>query len=163
MKRILVWFFILSFSGLRCARRMPRRSSKLTRSSARFRTCSTRRRRRTSASARWKKKSVDLRDKSNQPAANNYASADDLKKLAEQVQELAKKQQDDNDLILKELEGSAKAAVRLRDASHRHRYYDQCGNGRFKRRPARKVTNTDCGGRHAFGHRQGVSRAGQSK
>ena len=50
----------------------------------------------------------DLSDKLNQPAANNSASADDLKKLAEQVKELAKKQQDDNDLVLKELEKLAK-------------------------------------------------------
>jgi phage tail protein X len=46
----------------------------------------------------------DLQDKVNQPAVNNSASADDLKKLAEQVKDLAKKQQDDNDLIVKELE-----------------------------------------------------------
>jgi ABC-type transporter Mla subunit MlaD len=47
----------------------------------------------------------DLQDKLNQPAAGNGAGgADDLKKLAEQVEELAKKQQDDNDLVLKELE-----------------------------------------------------------
>jgi septal ring factor EnvC (AmiA/AmiB activator) len=46
----------------------------------------------------------DLQDKLNQPAANAGASADDLKKLAEQVKELAKKQQDDNNLVLKELE-----------------------------------------------------------
>ena len=46
----------------------------------------------------------DLQDKLNQPAVNNSASADDLKKLAEQVKDLAKKQQDDNDLVLKELE-----------------------------------------------------------
>jgi LysM repeat protein len=46
----------------------------------------------------------DLQDKLIQPAANNSASADDLKKLAEQVKDLAKKQQDDNDLIVKELE-----------------------------------------------------------
>ena len=46
----------------------------------------------------------DLQDKLIQPAANNSASADDLKKLAGQVKDLAKKQQDDNDLIVKELE-----------------------------------------------------------
>src|ERR1700733_4383328 len=46
----------------------------------------------------------DLGDKLNQPAANDSASADDLKKLAAQVQEIDKKRQDDNDLILKELE-----------------------------------------------------------
>jgi septal ring factor EnvC (AmiA/AmiB activator) len=50
----------------------------------------------------------DLSDKLNQPAANNSASADDLKKLAEQVKDLAKKQQSDNDLVLKELEKLAK-------------------------------------------------------
>lgn len=50
------------------------------------------------------KEIADLRDKLNQRGANNYASADDLQKLAGQVQELAKKQQADNDLILKEIE-----------------------------------------------------------
>ena len=50
------------------------------------------------------KEIADLRDKLNQPSANNYASAEDLQKLAGQVQDLAKKQQADNDLILKEVE-----------------------------------------------------------
>lgn len=53
----------------------------------------------------------DLQDKLNQPAANNSASADDLKKLAEQVKDLAKKQQDDNDLVLKELEKLGKGGI----------------------------------------------------
>ena len=51
----------------------------------------------------------DLGDKLNQPAANDSASADDLKKLAAQVQEIDKKRQADNDLILKQLEKIAKA------------------------------------------------------
>jgi phage tail protein X len=59
-----------------------------------------------------------LQDKLNQPAANNYASTDDLKKLAEQVQELAKKQQDDNDLILKEFEKLGKGGS-ISTASHK--------------------------------------------
>ncbi|MGH7953682.1 MAG: LysM peptidoglycan-binding domain-containing protein [Limisphaerales bacterium] len=46
----------------------------------------------------------DLQDKLNQPPANNYASADDLKKLAAQVQEIDKKRQEDNQLILAEIE-----------------------------------------------------------
>jgi LysM repeat protein len=50
------------------------------------------------------KQIADMGDKLNQPVANDSASADDLKKLAEQVQELAKKQQDDNELVLKEIE-----------------------------------------------------------
>jgi septal ring factor EnvC (AmiA/AmiB activator) len=51
----------------------------------------------------------DLQNKLNQPAANNFASADDLKKLAEQVQEIDKKRQDDNEQILKALEKLDKA------------------------------------------------------
>jgi len=51
----------------------------------------------------------DLQDKLSQPAANNNASADDMKNLAGQVKDLAKKQQDDNDLVLKELEKLEKA------------------------------------------------------
>ena len=46
----------------------------------------------------------DLGDKLNQPGGNNFASADDLKKLAEQVQEIDKKRQDDNQKILDTLE-----------------------------------------------------------
>src|SRR5271155_1940249 len=44
----------------------------------------------------------DLQDKSTQPGS--AANPDDLKKLAEQVQEIDKKRQEDNDRILKELE-----------------------------------------------------------
>jgi phage tail protein X len=55
------------------------------------------------------KQIADLGDKLNQPAANNNTSADDLKKLAAQVQEIDKKRQDDNTLILSQLEKLAKA------------------------------------------------------
>ena len=64
------------------------------------------------------KEIADLRDKLNQPGANNYAGADDLQKLAGQVQELAKKQQADNDLILKEIEKLGKIST-TPTASHR--------------------------------------------
>jgi LysM repeat protein len=50
----------------------------------------------------------DLTDKVNSPAVNNSASADDLKTLAAQVQEIDKKRQDDNELILKQLDKLAK-------------------------------------------------------
>ncbi len=51
----------------------------------------------------------DLSDKLNQPAAaNNSASAEDLRKLAEQVQEIDKKRQEDNQQILKALDKLAK-------------------------------------------------------
>jgi LysM repeat protein len=50
----------------------------------------------------------DLNDKVSQPVINNSASVDDLKKLAEQVQEIDQKRQDDRDLILKQLKELAK-------------------------------------------------------
>jgi LysM repeat protein len=45
-------------------------------------------------------KMADLADKVNTPGGSDYASADDLKKLAEQVQEIDKKRQEDNQKIL---------------------------------------------------------------
>ena len=51
----------------------------------------------------------ELRDKVSTPPANDSASRDDLKKLAEQVQEIDKKRADDRELILKNLEKLAKA------------------------------------------------------
>ncbi|HZT21381.1 MAG TPA: LysM peptidoglycan-binding domain-containing protein [Verrucomicrobiae bacterium] len=53
--------------------------------------------------AALEKQISDLRNKLNQPAPDT-ASADDLRKLAAQVQALAQKQQNDNELVLKELE-----------------------------------------------------------
>jgi len=52
-----------------------------------------------------------LEDKVNQPGGNDYASADDLKKLAEQVQEIDKKRQEDNEKILSTLEKLGKGGA----------------------------------------------------
>src|ERR1019366_5586177 len=53
----------------------------------------------------------ELRDKVNTPVVNDSASCGDLKKLAEQVQEIDRKRSDDRDLILKEIEKLGKAAA----------------------------------------------------
>lgn len=54
----------------------------------------------------------DLTDKVNsQPAANNYASVDDLKKLADQVQEIDRKRQADNEKIVQTLEKLGKVSA----------------------------------------------------
>src|ERR1700744_4390028 len=59
----------------------------------------------------------ELTDKVNQPpAANNYATTDDLKKLAEQLQEIDQKRQDDHDLVLRQLKDLAKISA----SSSRH-------------------------------------------
>ncbi len=54
------------------------------------------------------KEIADMGDKVNQPVVNSSASVEDLKKLAEQVQEIDQKRQDDRELILKQLEKLAK-------------------------------------------------------
>jgi len=53
----------------------------------------------------------DLSDKFNQPGGNNFAGAEDLKKLAAQVQEIDKKRQDDNQKILDTLEKLGRGAT----------------------------------------------------
>ena len=54
------------------------------------------------------KKISDMQDKLSTPAGNDFASADDLKKLAEQVQEIDKNRQKDNQKILDALEKLSK-------------------------------------------------------
>jgi LysM repeat protein len=60
----------------------------------------------------------DLSDKLNQPAANNSASAEDLKKLAAKVQEIDRSRQEDNQKILDTLDKLGKAGGTT-TASHR--------------------------------------------
>jgi len=60
----------------------------------------------------------DLSDKLNQPAAGDSASADDLKKLAAQVQEIDQKRQDDNQKILDALDKLGKGGS-VSSASHK--------------------------------------------
>ncbi len=53
----------------------------------------------------------ELREKVNTPVATDSASRDDLKKLAEQVQDIDRKRSDDRDLILKKIEDLGKAVA----------------------------------------------------
>jgi LysM repeat protein len=54
------------------------------------------------------KQIAELTDKVSTPAVSDSASREDLKKLAEQVQEIDKKRQADNDLVLEQLKKLAK-------------------------------------------------------
>jgi LysM repeat protein len=69
------------------------------------------------------KKISDLQETVNTPKGNDYASGDDLKKLAEQVQEIDKKRQEDNQKILDAIGklgkgGSSAGADLRRSADH---------------------------------------------
>ncbi len=104
MKRILVWLFILNLSCAAARAQDDATQQQINKLSGQIQDQQD--------SLDVQKKRIDalekeiseLRDKAGQPAAPDAAGADDLKKLAEQVQDLAKKQKADQELILKEIE-----------------------------------------------------------
>ena len=99
MKRILVWFFILSFSAVAARAQDAATQQQIDQINGRLQDILDAQAVQARRITALEKEISELRDKSNGPGANS----DDLQKLADQVQELAKKQQADNDLILKEL------------------------------------------------------------
>ncbi|HLX94979.1 MAG TPA: LysM peptidoglycan-binding domain-containing protein [Verrucomicrobiae bacterium] len=109
MKRILVWFLILSFAAVTAARAQDdatqQQIDKLTGQIQDLLDAQAAQGKRIEA---LEKEIGDLQNQSTQPGSSS-ASPDDLKKLAEQVQEIDKKRQEDNDRVLKELEHLEKA------------------------------------------------------
>jgi LysM repeat protein len=103
MKRILIWIFILSFSLAAARAQDDATQQQINELNGHIRdqqeTLDAQKKRIDAL----EKEISELRDKSNGSGANPGANPDDLQKLADQVQELAKKQQADNDLILKEI------------------------------------------------------------
>jgi len=110
MKKTLVWLFIVAFtafaSGGARAQEDPTQQQ-IDQINGQIQTILATQGQLTKRIEALEKEIGDLRDKLNQPAPD-VASADDLKKLTAQVQALAQKQQDDNDLVLKELEKLAR-------------------------------------------------------
>jgi nucleoid-associated protein YgaU len=104
MKRILVWFFILSFSLATARAQDDATQQQINELNGRIQNLTDSQTVQAKRITALEKEISELRDKSSQPGATDTANADDLKKLAEQVQELAKKQQADRELILKEIE-----------------------------------------------------------
>jgi LysM repeat protein len=104
MKRFLVWFLILSFSMTVAMRAQDtaaqQQIDKLSGQVQDLMDAQVAQGKRIEV---LEKEIGDLQGQANQPAANT-ANSDDLKKLAEQVQEIDKKRQEDNDRVLKELE-----------------------------------------------------------
>ena len=103
MKRILVWLFILSFSLAAARAQDDATQQQINKLSGQVQDLLDAQALQAKRITALETEISELHDKSSQPGAADTANADDLKKLAEQVQELAKKQQADNDLILKEI------------------------------------------------------------
>ena len=102
MKKISLWLFILAFTTVAARAQDAETTERLNKVEGYVQDLQAAQLAQDKHIEALEKEIADLRDKLNQPGANNYAGADDLQKLAGQVQDLAKKQQADNDLILKE-------------------------------------------------------------
>jgi LysM repeat protein len=111
MKKISLWLFILAFTTVAARAQDAESTDRLSKVEGYVQDLLAAQAAQDKRIEALEKEVADLRDKLNQPGANNYASAEDLQKLAGQVQELAKKQQADNDLILKEIEKLGKVGI----------------------------------------------------
>jgi len=109
MKRILVWFLILSFSVVAARAQDSATQQQIDKLSGQIQDLLDAQAAQGKRIAALEKEIGDLHDQSNQSGASGSANPDDLKKLAQQVQEIDKKRQDDNDRVLKELEHLEKA------------------------------------------------------
>ncbi|HEY5296506.1 MAG TPA: LysM peptidoglycan-binding domain-containing protein [Verrucomicrobiae bacterium] len=109
MKKISLWLFILVFTASFARAQDAATQQQIDKLSGQIQDIEDAQATQDKSISALEKQISDLSGKLNQPDANTFASADDLKKLAEQVQEIDKKRQDDNDLILKQLEKIAKA------------------------------------------------------
>jgi LysM repeat protein len=103
MKRILVWMFILGFSLAAARAQDDATQQQINKLNGQFQDLQDAQALQAKRITALEKEISELRDKSNGAVASPGANPDDLQKLADQVQELAKKQQADNDLILKEI------------------------------------------------------------
>jgi LysM repeat protein len=99
MKRILIWIFILSLSLATARAQDDATQQQINKLNGQMQDLLDAQALQAKHITALEKEIGELRDKSGGTGANQ----EDLQKLANQVQELAKKQQADNDLILKEI------------------------------------------------------------
>ena len=111
MRKILCWVFILTFTASLARAQDAATQQQIDKLYGQVQDLTEAQAAQNKKLGELEKSIGDLGDKLNQPAANNSASADDLKKLAAQVQEIDKKRQDDNELILKQIEKLGKTGA----------------------------------------------------
>lgn len=110
MKRILIWLLALSLSVAAARAQDDATQQQINELNGRIQNLTDSQTVQAKRITALEKEISELRDKSSQPGATDIASADDLKKLADQVQEIDKKRQADQELILKEIEKLGKAS-----------------------------------------------------
>jgi LysM repeat protein len=118
MKRIFVWFLILSCSAAIARAQDASTQQQMDEINGRLQNILEAQSAQGKRIEALEKEISDLRDKTSQPPpVTDNASAADLKKLADQVQEIDRKRQEDRELILKEIEKLGK--VSSSPASHK--------------------------------------------
>jgi nucleoid-associated protein YgaU len=110
MKRILVWCLILIFSLAAARAQDDATQQQINKLNGQIQDLLDAQSVQAKRIDALEKEISDLRDKSGQPGATDTANADDLKKLADQIQEIDKKRQADKELILKEIEKLGKVS-----------------------------------------------------
>jgi LysM repeat protein len=103
MKRILIWIFILGISLAAARAQDDATQQQINKLNGQVQDLLDAQAVQAKRITALEKEIGELRDKSSQPGATDTANADDLKKLADQVQEIDKKRQADRELILKEI------------------------------------------------------------
>lgn len=111
MKKISIWLFVLVLTTVAARAQDAEATERINKVEGYVQDLQTTQLDQKKQIQALEKEIADLREKLNQPAANDSASQDDLKKLAGQVQELAKKQQADNDQIVKTLDKLGKISA----------------------------------------------------
>ena len=111
MKRISTWIFILIFSVAAARAQDDATQQQINKLNGQFQDQQEAMAPQAKRIEALEKEISDLRDKASQPPpATDTASAADLKKLADQVQEIDRKRQEDRELILKEIEKLGKVS-----------------------------------------------------
>ena len=111
MKRISIWLLILGFSALTACAQDDATQQQINKLNGQIQDLIEAKDVQAKRINELEKEISELRDKSGQPGATDTANADDLKKLADQVQEIDKKRQADRELILKEIEKLGKVGA----------------------------------------------------
>lgn len=112
MKRILFSFLIAATTATTVLAQDADTQAQIDKLSGQIQDMLAAQERQTKQMAELEKSIAELRDKVNTPAANpDNASREDLKNLAEKVQEIDKKRQADRELILKEIDKLGRVAA----------------------------------------------------
>jgi septal ring factor EnvC (AmiA/AmiB activator) len=121
MKKISIWILMLVFAASLAQAQDAATQQQLDKLSGQIQDLLEAQARQNQRLDAVEKQISELGDKVNAPVVKeDYANRDDLKKLAEQVQEIDRKRQDDRELIIKQIENLSKVATTVPTTTVHH-------------------------------------------